>query len=95
MVTIVITALDPTGQTRQFSLFADLEMVLDQLTYLMGKGENVVNACVVDGNQRLELPLEAFDGQPFSAPMQELKQQWEFILSGPVSAPSIQRRYLI
>jgi len=95
MVTIFIMTLDPTGQSRNFSFFAKLEVVLEQLNYLIQNGENVIQAYVVDQQQRLELPLEAFDGQPFLAPLQELEQQWQFILSGPQSADSVQKRYSI
>jgi len=95
MVTILIIGLTPTGETREFAFFAKLEVVLEQLNYLINSGENVIQAYLIDQRQRLELPLAAFDGQPFLAPLQELERQWQFILGGPQSVDSIHTRYML
>jgi len=86
MITITIECLTDTGQVRHFMFSADLEVAFDQLNYFLSQEDQVLSAHLLDQKQRLELPLEAFDGQAFELPLASLKQQWEAVLRGPVRA---------
>jgi len=90
MTTIVILFDPETSQINPFSLHADLEVVLELLNGLQARGEKITSAYLWDQNQRLSLPLEAFDGQPMELALQALKQQWEQVLSQPVASQPVE-----
>lgn len=66
-------------------MVAELELGLDVLDSLIGSEEKVIMAYWIDNQQRLAIPLEVFDGQLFSAPIEKLKEEWDSILGKPNS----------
>lgn len=85
MTTIVIKTLNAEGLSREFTLVAELELGLDVLDSLIGSEEKVIMAYWIDNQQRLAIPLEVFDGQLFSVPIEKLKEEWDSILGKPNS----------
>lgn len=67
---------------RTFSLFTkNVEANLDLLNGFMDSGRVIHSAFVVDRlGSRTPLPLEAFDGQPVSEPMQALEIDFRKVL---------------
>ncbi|GAB3903111.1 hypothetical protein GCM10028803_30970 [Larkinella knui] len=56
------------------------EAAFESLSTYVAKGLVLLDACLIDGDNRLELPIEVFDGQPFRWPLQQLQNEWELIL---------------
>ncbi|WP_420151076.1 hypothetical protein [Spirosoma sp.] len=76
------TAIDASAQLRNFFYQQEeLENALDILSAIASQGDTLLNACIIDEKSRLELPVEAFDGQQFSDSIKQLEKQWQTVLS--------------
>lgn len=60
----------------------DYESAFELLTQLVTNQWILQRVILTDGYKQVLLPVEAFDGQSFRAPMKALQQQWQQILSG-------------
>lgn len=81
------TAIDKNAQLRDFSCqFTELENALDVLSSIASQGDTLLAAYVTDEESRLELPVEVFDGQQFSASFKQLEEQWQAILNEPIQS---------
>ncbi|UFH54183.1 hypothetical protein [Spirosoma sp. KNUC1025] len=80
------SAIDRHAQFRDFCCnLTGLETILDFLSTITSHGDTILNAYILDEGNRMELPPEAFDGQLFSQPLQQLEEQWQAALRKPVS----------
>lgn len=83
---LFITAINRQAQARQFSYHTgELEKALDLLSSIIELGDTLLKVQIADEDGLLELPLEAFDKEPFSDAIHQLKIEWERILAQPVS----------
>jgi hypothetical protein len=79
---LLITTVDYKHQLREFRCqIEQLEVGFDLLSDIVTQGEQLLSACIVDEDHSLTLPLDAFDGMPFLAAIQELEKEWQAILS--------------
>lgn len=75
---LALTAINPLGQTQEFLLDLDsLESGLDFLSILATQGNMLIKVCILDEYSSMSLPVESFDGQPFSPEIKQLEQQWQ------------------
>lgn len=83
------TALNKQGQFRSFSChISKLEVALDALSTIHSQGDALITAELVDEGNRMELPVDAFDGELLSNPIRQLEEQWQAVLSEPVRSVS-------
>jgi hypothetical protein len=66
----------------------DHESAFELLTLLVADGWIVQEAFVVDGPDRLKVPVEAFDGQPIQIHIHSLQRQWQRLLSDQPIPPN-------
>ncbi|WP_461128476.1 hypothetical protein [Spirosoma aerophilum] len=66
-----------------------MEYALDVLSNLTVSGRCILSAQLIDNNNCIQLPLEAFDGYCMSGSIRELEMQWQFLLSEPVQSEFI------
>lgn len=79
------TALDKHVQFRNFSCqLTDFDVALDVLCTITAQGSKLLTARIIDEGNHLELSVNAFDGEPLTGPIRQLKEQWQAILSEPV-----------
>ncbi|GAB3504378.1 hypothetical protein GCM10027341_34570 [Spirosoma knui] len=71
-----------------------IENGFELLTSIVGKGDVLITATLVEEGEATELPTEVFDGQSFLEPIQQLEMQWQAILSPPID-PVIDRSELL
>lgn len=84
---LVLTAIDEQHQLREFSCYLPkLEVGFDLLNDVVAKGHTLVKAHLVDNDQTMALPLDAFDGTSFLAAVQELEQEWQSLLQEPLTS---------
>lgn len=84
------TALTKQNQFRSFNCqLSELETALDVLNTISQQGDTLLNVWIKDEDTCIELPPNIFDGESFSKPLQDLKKQWEAVLSQPVRAESL------
>ncbi|MFD2937798.1 BLUF domain-containing protein [Spirosoma flavum] len=82
-----LTAIDEEGQTRDFfCLLRNMETGFDLLSAISAKGHILIQAHVLEDDVLTDLPLEVFDGQPFSDDIQLLEKDWQQILDQPASS---------
>lgn len=78
---LVMIATDPKGYRNEFSGdLPTLEAGLDFLSKIVKKRHVLLKAELIDGNQRISLPVAAFDGVPFSEALKALQNEWQAIL---------------
>ncbi|GAB3942051.1 hypothetical protein GCM10028805_06190 [Spirosoma harenae] len=78
---VLISSITTQGEVKYFSFrVPTLEIVFNVLSQIRKTGDSLLSIQVIDGNQVLFLPAEAFDGQDFSQPLSELEQQWKRLL---------------
>ncbi|MBC8152581.1 MAG: hypothetical protein H7Z72_06685 [Bacteroidetes bacterium] len=81
----MILSLKSFGRERDvrhfFCSVDDLEPGFEVLSLLVSQREIVLEAYITDENTRVDLPVEAFDGQPFREPIRNLERQWNEILA--------------
>lgn len=85
---LFMRAIDRQAQHRDFTCqFDQLEMVFEFLSSIVAEGDTLLDAYVVDKNEKKQLPIQAFDGAPFLMAMTGLEQEWKAILK-PEDTPS-------
>lgn len=60
---------------------SDYESAFELLTKLVTDNWALQEATIVDGRNRLEVPIKAIDGEPIQAHIRTLQRQWQFILN--------------
>ncbi|ARK13320.1 hypothetical protein [Fibrivirga algicola] len=86
----LLTAIDEACEIREFTCHLDkLENGLDFLSDLVAQGYILLKARILDENNFTQLPVEAFDGVPFSTALQQIEEEWKTILNEPVSRASV------
>jgi hypothetical protein len=63
-----------------------LEAGLDVVSSIASKNNRLLEVILVDEGRLTQLPIEAFDGQPFSTCIQQLETQWKLLLSKPANS---------
>ena len=82
-----LTAIGHKGECREFSFMdSELETGFGFLDYISSKGHLLLRASVNDGENLLQLPVEAFDGQTGLPIIQALAQEWQALLNTPIKA---------
>ena len=71
----------------------DYESAFELLTQLTTDSWMLQKAVLVDGPDRVDLPVEAFDGQSFRVPMKALQQQWQQILFSQSKQSAVLGKY--
>ncbi|SFB88692.1 hypothetical protein SAMN05216167_10117 [Spirosoma endophyticum] len=89
MVLLLLSIVDTPDQVRHFQTYTELEDAFELVSQLKATNHQIQQAYIIDKGQRIELPLEAFDGGPFAAPIQKLQREWEAILSTPLPSPAM------
>ena len=87
---LLLTTIDKEVQVRDFSCILDtLETAFDFLGLIAANGEQILKAEVIDNDERIQLPAEAFTrgGSCFSTPIQQLEHEWRQILAEPLDLP--------
>ncbi|MGV3556943.1 hypothetical protein [Larkinella arboricola] len=59
----------------------ELEDHLEALNHFVASGGSLLSAFLAEKGQRLDLPLEAFDGRPVREYIRELQEQYRHALS--------------
>lgn len=89
-----LTTLDQQGETREFYYHqSTLEDGFDALNAIAANGDVLTRAVVFDESHTLELPIDAFDGQPVSQAIIALEQEWRQLLE-PFN-PSTYRQWVL
>ena len=92
---LLFTAMNQKKEFKSCSFHLDkIESCLDFLNLLAHRGEAIVSAHLIDEFGIIEIPLEAFDGNSFANPMQQLEHEWQQILSKPVELPAVCTHWL-
>lgn len=93
---VSFTAIEPSLEIREFSCsFPKLEMALDVLSRIVGNGDKMLSVKVIDETNQIQLPPEAFDGQPMAEAIQALEEQWQDILQKPVQSKVVSQNLRI
>lgn len=78
---LLLTAIDQKGQVREFTChIPSLEVAFDILSRITATGDSLTQASILDQGHLTHLPIDAFDGSIFLAPIQDLESQWQAIL---------------
>lgn len=67
---------------------AKIEIGFETINNLVAQGEILHSISILDGNQSLHIPIEAFDGQPILPALEQLETEWQAILREPVQVPA-------
>ncbi|AKD55240.1 hypothetical protein [Spirosoma radiotolerans] len=81
---ILLEIIDVNNQKRCFSWwFARLELAFDVMNAIQSTGARLISAELIDDDQRIQLPIQAFDGDdiPYSTKIQQLEREWQQLLS--------------
>lgn len=93
---LFLTTIDPSNIKREFNCgFTSMEANFDFLSSIVAEGNTLVDAYILEGSSRMELPVAAFDGVPLSEVIRALQQEWEAVLSQPLQPLSAHRPELI
>lgn len=85
---IALRALNTRGEFQDFSCQPEsLELALDVVSSLAAQGNRLLEVVLIEQGSTTPLPLDAFDGQSFSALIQALEQEWQLALKGSASDP--------
>ncbi|GAB3281781.1 hypothetical protein GCM10027347_57630 [Larkinella harenae] len=88
---LAITSLDNQQQSRDFlGQVNDLEMAFEFLNKLVRQGNLPIRALVIEQGICTQLPVEVFDGQSWSANLQQLQSEWETLLKHSLPRPQLQ-----
>jgi hypothetical protein len=96
-MTLTLAAIDQQMQCRKFTCWvSDLEFALDVASQIGGKSHRLLKVAITDeeGN-KIQFPVAAFDGDPFSEPIKQLEVQWQRVLSQPINHQSVHTQWLI
>ena len=89
----LLTTVDETGQTREFSSHLDkLERGFDLANEIVAMGHVLLRVRLIDQDTVMNLPLDAFTGESFSDNLQQLEQEWKAILQTPVGHQELARQ---
>ncbi|GAB4015789.1 hypothetical protein GCM10028808_42120 [Spirosoma migulaei] len=95
-MTLSFTASTTEDQLRHFSCqLPELEIALDVLSSITLKGDKILKAYISDEDGSMELPTEAFDGEPFTDPLHQLAEQWQIALGESIVLVSPDNRWYI
>lgn len=84
---LLLTAIDEEGQTRDFFCqLRNMEIGFDLLSAISAKGHILIKAHVLEDKVLTNLPLEVFDGQPFSDDIRLLEKDWRQLLDQPANS---------
>jgi hypothetical protein len=73
-----VRLIDHCGDRRHFMWTPQrLEIGFDFISQLVANGDTLLEVTLTEDNKSVGLPLEAFDGTPFSSVMGSLKEDWE------------------
>ncbi|AUD05457.1 hypothetical protein [Spirosoma pollinicola] len=90
-MSLFIISVDQHGSVRHFHCQCDsLEIALDIVSAISVLGSLVLCINLVDTNQWMQLPVEVFDGECFSGPLNQLEQEWQQILGEPGHTEAIE-----
>lgn len=91
-----LTALDAHHTQREFScILTSMEANFDFLNCIVAQGHTLLSAHLMEGSNRTELPVIAFDGLPISKAIQALEHEWQAILSSLYTVHPIHQQELI
>lgn len=75
-------AIRTHGDVRTFMFQPDnLAVGLDFLNFICGLGDVLIEAHLADEFSTTALPLDIFDGDSFSEPMEQLEKEWQALLT--------------
>lgn len=84
---LIYTAENRDGIEKEYSWwYSTMEYALDVLSLVSQKGKRIYKAQLVDTNYRIDLPVDAFNGEVISAPIYELEREWQQLLATPDTA---------
>ncbi|RAJ92247.1 hypothetical protein LX87_05215 [Larkinella arboricola] len=79
---LFFSSVSASGEVSTHSHYCcEVEGHFDVLNRCVTAGYTLLSAFVIDQGQRTDLPLEAFDGQPVSAYIKDLQEQYQQVLS--------------
>ena len=82
MPILVFSCICPDGSLQECSYGCqDLESCLEALTTFAGLGWQFTKIMLIENRQSISLPVEAFDGESISTPLEALRREWEQILA--------------
>ncbi|GAB3050050.1 hypothetical protein [Spirosoma pulveris] len=77
--------IERDGVKKNYSWWVgSVEAAFDVLNSLVAKGRVVIQADLLEEQNRLRLDMDAFEGESFRHPMQQLQRQWQALLSVPI-----------
>ncbi|GAB3906947.1 hypothetical protein GCM10028803_40150 [Larkinella knui] len=79
MILILNGTHEGTNWTNFMLSVIDYTSAFDRVASYVANGLVLENATLIEGGNRMELPIEAFDGQSFSGQFDKIQQQWEAI----------------
>lgn len=90
-----LTTLDQQGETHEFYYQQSaLEKGFEVIDAIAARGDVLTKVIVFDGAHTIELPVEAFDGQPVSPTITALEQELRELLLEPIN-PSAYRQWAL
>ncbi|GAB2561696.1 hypothetical protein [Spirosoma aerophilum] len=88
------TSVDEQANIRECAWwFNTIEAAFEALNAVFAKGNHIIQAALIDDEKRTALPVDAFDGDSVSAPMQELENEWQQLLGQPLKPQSVNREF--
>lgn len=82
---LFFTALSKEATIKTFSCHQNkLEAAFDLLSQIVAQGDSIISAQIIDEDNITELPPQAFDGEPFTEPINKLEKHWRQILNQPI-----------
>lgn len=82
----LLKTLTTDGAFRDFSYApAKLEHGFQLLSTIVANGDVLIDVRIVEHGRETKLPPGVFDGTPFMAPIRELEQEWQTLLTEPES----------
>ena len=82
MVTLLLTAIDPEGELREFTcLLPHIDSGFSILTAIASRGHTLVKVRLLEEGNWTYLPHEAFDDTPVLPIIKELEKDWQQILN--------------
>lgn len=88
MLFVNATTADDIDCTNLGYWVGDYESAFEILTKLVADQWMLKDATVMDGQDRMAVPVDVFDGQPILVHIQALQQQWQQILTSQPGPPA-------
>jgi hypothetical protein len=94
---LTLTTINKQMEQQDYSCWVStLEYALDTASQITSKAYCLVKASLWEENgNRLSLPIDVFDGDSFSIPINQLKIEWQAVLSQPINRQSVHHQGLI